>query len=121
MSSYDPDGQFNWSALSKLQAAGIEVITALHKIKDQDCTIKDEICPHNHGHCKLHKDFLKDDRWVSAVEKEDFFKWLSSKIVPRTWRSLYNVLGKLDYGKELSERIKSYLLSECSQYCSYTY
>ena len=29
VSSYHPNGRFNWSALSKLQAVGIEVLTAL--------------------------------------------------------------------------------------------
>ena len=120
MSSYDPDGQFSWSALSKLQAAGIKVITALRKIQDQNSPIKDRECISSDGKdgpcldCQRYKDFLKDDCWLSAVEKQEFFQWLSSKVVPRTWRSLYNVLGKLDYGMELSEQIKCHLISECS-------
>jgi hypothetical protein len=45
-------------------------------------------------------------------EDEAFCEWLASVIVPRTWRSLYNVLGELDYGEELSEQIESYLSGE---------
>ena len=49
VSSYDPDGQFSWSGLSKLQAAGIEVITALQKIQDQNSPIKARECTRNDG------------------------------------------------------------------------
>ena len=100
MSSYDPDGQFSWSALSKLQAVGIEVITALQKIQDQNSPIKDRECTRNDGKdgpcpdCQRYKDFLRDDCWLSAVEKWEFFQWLSSKIVPPNMAISLQCAGK---------------------------
>ena len=47
-----------------------------------------------------------------VLHEGDFSDWLSNKIVPRTWRSLYNVLGELYYGEELSQQIESYLCGE---------
>ena len=107
VSSYHPNGRFNWSALSKLQAVGIEVLTALAEIKDQDCKrtqrYRDfKICPIAYTESGIDK----------VLHEGDFSDWLSNKIVPRTWRSLYNVLRELDYGEELSQQIESYLCGE---------
>jgi hypothetical protein len=52
----------------------------------------------------------------SLREDEEFFAWLSSLIVPQTWQSLYHVLGRLDYGEELSEQIGSFLSGEMNHH-----
>jgi hypothetical protein len=52
----------------------------------------------------------------SRMEDREFFDWLSSVVVPKTWQSLYHVLGRLDYGEELSEQIGSFLSGEMNQY-----
>jgi hypothetical protein len=56
--------------------------------------------------------------WIikSHREDEEFFDWLSSVIVPQTWQSLYQVLGRLDYGEELGEQIGSFLSGEMNHY-----
>jgi hypothetical protein len=45
----------------------------------------------------------------SRKEEVEFLQQLSAVIVPQTWQSLYHVLGKLDYGEELSEQIEYFL------------
>jgi hypothetical protein len=52
----------------------------------------------------------------SPEEDGEFFYWISSVIVPQTWQSLYHVLGRLDYGEELSEQIGSFLSGEMNLY-----
>ena len=49
---------------------------------------------------------------IKYYMKEIFLIGFQTRLVPRTWRSLYNVLGELDYGKELSQQIESYLCGE---------
>jgi hypothetical protein len=44
VSSYHPEGHFNWGALSKLQALGIEVLTALDEVRHQESTKKSRGC-----------------------------------------------------------------------------
>jgi hypothetical protein len=105
VSPYDPEGCFNWSALSKLQALGIEVLTALDEIRNR-YRYSDCLCPF------AFVPTAKSGIYKSLREDMKKFDWLSSVIFPQTWRSLYHVLGKLDYGEELSEQIESYLLGK---------
>jgi hypothetical protein len=112
--SYDPEGHFNLSALSKLQSLGMEVLTALDEIRHQDGTKK----PRGDSYCQFAicpiamSPTTRSGINKSRREDGEFSDWLCSVIVPRTWQSLYLVLGKLDYGEELSEQIESYLLGE---------
>jgi hypothetical protein len=103
VSPYDPEGCFNWSALSKLQALGMEVLTALDEIRNQ----------YSAKRSRGHSDCLCPIAFVPGIYqslREDI--WLYSEMFPQTWRSLYYVLGELDYGEELSEQIESYLLGK---------
>lgn len=62
----------------------------------------------NGKYMKILEDTAAEDRETHHQDVE-FSHWLSENIVPRTCESLYSVLEDLDYGKELSERIESYL------------
>ena len=107
VTSYDPDSQFNWSALSRLQEVGIKVLTALADLMDQERTKKIRKCG-----CPFEVSPIVFMSGVESRINEDLPCWLSNKIVPGTWHSLYNVLGELDYGEELSRQIESYLTGE---------
>ena len=88
--AYDPDSQFSVGALSRLEAAGIPVLTELEKVGDWSLS----------ADTTSHKAF--DDMWFS--------KKLGTR--PPTWRSLYEVLRELDL-EELSQEIEEYLSCEC--------
>ena len=95
MSPYDPDSQFSKSALSRLEAAGIPVLTSLKGMGVKK--IADSIgvdCP---------------SYWCNILDE-----WASGKISgnrPPTWRSLYGVMREHDL-KKLSQEIEEYLSCE---------
>lgn len=90
VSPYDPDSQFSRSALSRLEAARIPVLSSLAKIDGEQLekTIGLSIGDYD--------DTL--DRWIESCN-------------PPTWKSLYDVLKELDL-EELSEQIEEYLGSK---------
>ena len=96
MSPYDPDSQFTTSALSRLEAAGIPVITSLQNV---DGKMANAI-----GAAHLSSLDAMLEWWVSG----------GTSPVPPTWRSLYGVLRELDL-EELAQEIQDYLGCESSR------
>ena len=94
MSQYDPDCRFSWSSLSRLEAAGIPVVTSLAEKQKRLVAAIGVTC----------------DGSVEDVTR----KWLEKK--KPTWRLLYDMLKKLDL-EELSEQIEDYLSCEFSHLC----
>ena len=95
MSPYDPDSQFSRSALAKLEAAEMPVMTLLERIWERLAAA------------------------VGAGEDDPssfeglLNDWLSRRTsVPPTWRSLYGVLRELGL-EELAREIEDYLSCEC--------
>lgn len=95
-SPYDPDGQFSFSALSRLEASGIPVVSQLEKnLVEVAATIGVPYCgPYCHRVI---------EQWIKSKETS----------YPPTWRSLYEVLRKTGV-EDLSEQIEEYLSCE---YC----
>jgi hypothetical protein len=116
VSSYHPEGHFDWIALSKLQALGFKVLTAMDEIRHQEGTKKSQRCGDSIALCPIAMSPAARSGINKSPEDEEFFGWLSSVLVPRTWQSLYHVLGRLHYGEELSEQIGSFLSGEMNQY-----
>ena len=91
MSAYNPDSQFSKGALSRLEAAGIPVLTSLEKV---------------------------DEKLAAAIGVQNtskvLKKWASGEFLstrPPTWRTLYEVMRELDL-EELSQEIEEYLSCE---------
>ena len=92
MSPYDPESHFSRSALSRLEAAGIPVVTSLAKVPEK---LAETI------------GVLRNSATDNIVQQ-----WISGKSSrPPTWRSLYDVLMELDL-EEIGQEIKEYLASE---------
>ena len=88
MSAYNPDSQFSKGALSRLEAAGIPVLTSLEKV---------------------------DEKLAAAIGAQNtskvLKKWASGEFLstrPPTW---YEVMRELDL-EELSQEIEEYLSCE---------
>ena len=91
MSAYNPDSQFSKGALSRLEAAGIPVLTSLEKV---------------------------DEKLAAAIGAQNtskvLKKWASGEFLstrPPIWRTLYEVMRELDL-EELSQEIEEYLSCE---------
>ena len=95
MSVYDPDSRFSKGALSRLEAAGIPVLTSLKKVDKKNLAAAFRV--QNTG------DVLEN--WASAGNI------LSTRDRCPTWRTLYEVLSELDL-EELSQEIEDYLSCE---------
>ena len=90
---YDPDSQFNMSSLTRLEAAGIKVVTAL----------QDNI------------DYLKTEIGLSTSQNVDsvqrVIEWWEEKrdnCPPITWRTWLDILSKVMSLRELNQ-IEEYL------------
>jgi hypothetical protein len=95
--SYDPDSCFSISALFKLEAAGVPVVTLLARNLPQFVKA-----------CGVALNTKKSEGSVVAALKQ----WnTESHPQPRTWRSLFEVLNKVDLGN-LSHQIEEYLTGE---------
>ena len=96
MLPFNPEDNFSFHALSKLEAAGIPVLTTLTKITE-----------------KLRETILEDEVELKGSQME-YVKtilmfWTSGKSLRApTWRSLLDVLQEL-HEVVLSERIMDYL------------
>ena len=90
VSPYDRDSRFSMGALSRLEAAGIPVLTSLEKVDEEKLSA------------------------VIGVHPSDFDvleEWASGEITgtrPPIWRTLYEVLRELDL-EELIQEIEEYL------------
>lgn len=92
VSPYDPDSRFSRSALYKLEAAGMPVVTSLAKVSSEFVRVIG----------LLTQTYTIDEvieLWLNGECRTD---------LPPTWRSLYGVLRGLDLA-ELSEQIEHYL------------
>ena len=96
---YDPDSQFSKGALSKLEAAGIPVLTSLENVGKE---LAAAIGSHYTSDCNV---LLEE--WASEE---------ISSTRPPTWRSLYEVMRELDL-EELSQEIEEYLSCESLRVC----
>lgn len=99
VSAYSPDIEFTTRAFSKLEAAGIPVVTTLEKVygqlKETAMVLPGFFIPWY---------LTPEESFETVIEQ-----WIAGKsILPPTWRSLYNVLRKLNLG-ELSDQIEEYL------------
>lgn len=105
VSPFDPDSVFDMCALSKLEAAGVEVVTSLYKVYKQFAIA-----------AGLSVD-LKHHQVESAEKCVDVLiqQWLDGGWNPQppTWRLLFNILRTLNL-EELSEQIREYFTSEWS-------
>ena len=104
VSSYDPDSDFselNKGALSRLEAAGIPVVTSLEKLVKEK--LPDMIITTD---CNILEEFA-----CSVISSASSFE-------PPTWKLLYEVLKELD-PKGLSQDIEEYLSCELMSYMIY--
>ena len=102
VSPYDPDSQFSEDALSRLEAAGIPVLTSVwEEDKELQVAMATDI-----GH-------QLEDPSCELLEMIVYRKL--SRTRPPTWRSLHEVLRKLDL-EELSQEIEEYLSCELISY-----
>lgn len=135
VSSYNLDSQLKWSALSKLQAAGIDILTPLAQVYNEqdyinrnasscksfsiyptvlrEIDISMRVATTDGKYMKMaspESETQEDDFWGNVHDRDRLFsEWLTQMLVSRTWRSLYNVLEEeLESGKELNQDIKSY-------------
>lgn len=102
VSPYDPENCFSMSALCRLEAAGVPVVTSLARNLAQfikvSGVILDEGCPEQ-----------------SAEGVEEVIYQLAMGVMenprPLIWRSLYEVLRELGL-EDLNQQIEEYLISE---------
>ena len=91
------------SALCRLEAAGIEVVTSLSSL---------DIIPSLYSSVGLDSEQDSDHSLLRIEDKIDHFvrKWAESGLLPLTWRSLVQVLEKLEL-QTLREKMEGYLAS----------
>ena len=100
MSPFDLDGPFRMSALSKLEYAGVHILTSLKANYDQLMT-----------HTGVRISYVYKDS-PEDVEKV-IHEWESGRThFPPTWKSLLKELKELHL-KELSQQIENFLYGEC--------
>ena len=113
MSPYDPDSQFTMSSLTKLEAAGIKVVTAL---QDNIDYLETKLLP---AHLLGHLDSVQ-----SVVEQwKDYMLSGKEAPPPMTWRLLLHILSQGMNLKELSQKIEDYFQHGGELYftCNYIY
>ena len=110
VSSYSPDDQFDMSALCRLEAVGIEMVTSLSlAIPSVYNTVGLTLEWDN-----MYNSDPRAQNWWSDEGQVDCFirKWAAGTRTldspPLTWRSLVRVLETLEL-KELSQQMEEYL------------
>ena len=94
VSPYDPDSRFNMSYLTRLEEAGIKVVTAL---SDNINCLETEL-----GLCVGEN--------VTNPFKHMMELWeVRNKLPPMTWRALLNIISQGMNLRELSQQIEDYL------------
>lgn len=94
MPPYNPDNEFSFSALCRLEAAGIKVMTELSSARDRlQQTIMDT---------HVHREENVVKRWLVGRRKAEY---------PPTWRSLYKVMEGLGL-QDLSKQVQDFLGSK---------
>lgn len=96
VSPYTSDSQFSRSALHRLEATGIPVMTSIAGVQ-KPLAVAIGVQYNSYQSPDIDKIL---EQWVSGNTSQ-----------PPTWRSLYDVLRKLDL-EELSEQIDEYLCCE---------
>jgi hypothetical protein len=99
-SPYHPDSYFDVSTLSRLEAAGIPVVTTLQNNLPQFAAAIDVSSGAYHNVIGAYHSVM--NTWI--VEDEGS--------CPPTWRSLHGILKGLGL-EELSQQIEEYLSCEC--------
>ena len=101
MSPFDLDGPFRMSALSKLEYAGVHIITSLKAI---------------HNQLMIHTGVRISYIYTNSLEHVEkvVHEWESGRTrFPSTWKSLLNELKELNL-EGLSQQIENFLYGEYS-------
>lgn len=111
VSPFNIDGEFSISAVERLEAAGVPVITSINKRLNRTRIMQ---------MLNLEMQQFPDHVWERLCTWQTLFA-VGDNPRHRTWGSLFQVLRELDL-KELGEEIEVYLTndnnSECYQLCS---